>query len=76
MPLVVPGPYLKLICQLDVELLTRQQVGHFFDATTRDLDNRIKVLFDSLRVPDQNQIKAMSPKDEEDPFSFCFKTTS
>jgi hypothetical protein len=68
LPLVIPGPYMKLVCHLDIELLTRQQVGNFFDGTTRDLDNRIKVLFDALRIPDRNQTTGMNPEAGEEPF--------
>jgi hypothetical protein len=61
---------LKLVCHLDVELLTRLQVGHFFTDTTGDLDNRLKILFDALRAPRHANelIAGKGPNSEQKPF--------
>jgi hypothetical protein len=65
-PLVIHAPAMQFVCHLDIELLRRDTPGEIFAGG--DLDNRIKVLFDALRVPDRNQIKREKPGPDETPF--------
>lgn len=56
----------KLLCELDVLLLRRDKPGGIFQA--RDIDNRLKTLFDALRVPKlNNELADIELKDDEDP---------
>jgi hypothetical protein len=54
---------------LDILFLRRDSPGGLVE-NGGDLDNRIKVLFDSLKVPDRGSMGAFEPKDGQDPF-FC-----
>ncbi len=73
-PLVVNGKLLKLICELDVRLLSQANPGsiveHGMDGG--DFDNRLKVLLDALSIPQQSQLIDPDglPGTDEDPF-FC-----
>jgi hypothetical protein len=58
-----------LACKLDILFLRRDSPGGLVE-NGGDLDNRIKVLFDSLKVPDRGSMGAFEPKDGQDPF-FC-----
>ena len=59
-----------LACSLDIVFLRRDDVGNLV-VDGGDIDNRIKVLFDALRVPQYNQeIESFPPAEDEDPF-FC-----
>ena len=61
-----------LACALDILLLRRDEPGNVIKAGG-DIDNRVKVLFDALRVPaEPKEIKDFSPEpdDSENPF-FC-----
>lgn len=54
-------------CSLDILFLRREEPGALVHAG--DLDNRIKVLFDALQMPeDCNQVQGCSPDADEDPF--------
>lgn len=60
-----------LTCKLDILLMRRDAPGQIFHNTpdSRDIDNRLKVLFDALRKPKSvNEIADISPQDEENPF--------
>ena len=52
-PLVITGLYLKLVCELDIEILSRDEPGSIVNSG--DLDNRLKVLIDALRMPLANE---------------------
>jgi hypothetical protein len=60
---------LRLLAELDILFLRPSRPGELV-THGGDLDNRIKRLFDSLRVPQKNQIDKESPSADEDPF-FC-----
>ena len=51
---------LHLVCDLDILFLRREAPGHIV-AGGGDLDNRIKVLFDALRMPqDDNEVRGFA----------------
>jgi hypothetical protein len=52
-PLVVE--YLGLVCELDITFLRPGIPGSILTPDGGDVDNRIKVLFDALRVPEKNE---------------------
>ena len=55
---------LHLICDLDILFLRREHPGHLIRGGG-DIDNRIKVLFDALRVPqDDNEVRGFPPNDK------------
>jgi hypothetical protein len=60
---------LDLICCLDIQFFRREAPGALIQQGG-DIDNRIKTLFDALRVPDEKQVEGMKPADEEVPF-YC-----
>lgn len=55
-------------CELNIKLLTRGKLGNLIHGA--DLDNRLKTLFDALRLP--NQVQELPPNDkpsaDENPF--------
>lgn len=52
---------LNLVCDLDILFLRRDDPGRLIGGGG-DLDNRIKVLFDALRVPtDENELRGLKP---------------
>jgi hypothetical protein len=61
----------QMICELDILFLRREPKGYLVNAGG-DIDNRIKVLFDSLRIlKEENELPAnAAPSEGEDPF-FC-----
>jgi hypothetical protein len=60
---------LELICGLDIQFFRREAPGGLIQRGG-DIDNRIKTLFDALRVPDEGQIDRIGPADDEVPF-YC-----
>ena len=64
-PLVSRG--FELTCGLDILFLRREGPGGLISGG--DIDNRIKTLFDALRIPNITEIND-SPEPDEDPF-FC-----
>jgi hypothetical protein len=61
---------LGLACALDILFLRPDQPGMLIDSTG-DIDNRIKVLFDGLRMPRYaDEVEGYAPDAGEDPF-FC-----
>lgn len=57
-------------CALDILFLRRDMPGSVVSGGG-DIDNRIKVLFDALRMPDQcEQVDGFPPADNKNPF-FC-----
>lgn len=60
---------LKFVCSLDILFLRRENPGDLIKQGG-DIDNRIKTLFDALRIPkDCNEIDGL-PETDESPF-FC-----
>lgn len=59
----------SLACALDILFLRRAQPGNWVKAGG-DIDNRIKVLFDALSMPQNQQLTGQKPDVGEDPF-FC-----
>jgi len=60
----------SLVCGLDILFLRRDQPGDLIKHGG-DIDNRIKVLFDALRMPqDAQELTGQKPDEGEDPF-FC-----
>ena len=59
---------LHLVCDLDILFLRRENTGQLL-REGGDLDNRIKTLFDALRIPqDENEVRNFMPTPEEDLF--------
>lgn len=58
-----------LVCGLDIQFLRRSPPGEIVKHGG-DLDNRLKTLFDALRVPDTLG-SYQKPEDSESPFFFC-----
>jgi hypothetical protein len=73
-PLVVNGKLLKLVCELNITLLSQANPGSIFEQGKDggDLDNRLKVLLDALSIPQLSQLldPRGHPATDEDPF-FC-----
>lgn len=60
----------SLACSLDILFLSHDQPGDLIKHGG-DIDNRIKVLFDALRMPlNKAELKGEMPEKDEDPF-FC-----
>ncbi len=60
-----------LVCELDILFLRAEPPGRLFTNNAGDLDNRIKVLLDALRVPAPNELPpTAAPSDSQTPF-FC-----
>jgi hypothetical protein len=56
---------LNLVCDLDILFLRRENPGQLI-SSGGDLDNRIKVLFDALRVPqDDNEVRGFNASHED-----------
>jgi hypothetical protein len=61
---------IHLVCDLDVLFLRRENPGGLISGGG-DLDNRIKVLFDALRMPlDDNEVRGETPDNKND-ILFC-----
>ena len=62
----------KLLCELDILFLRKEPAGSLFTTNAGgDLDNRLKVLFDALRIPEVKELPAdASPTADQVPF-FC-----
>jgi hypothetical protein len=61
-----------LACELDILFLRREPAGYIVDDKTGDLDNRLKVLFDALRIPKEGkELVQASPTAEQQPFFYC-----
>jgi len=54
---------LHLVCDLDILFLRRDDPGRLISGGG-DLDNRIKVLFDALRIPTEDEVRALIPNPE------------
>jgi hypothetical protein len=61
---------LHLVCDLDILFLRRENPGSLISGGG-DLDNRLKVLFDALRIPqDDNEVRGIEPG-PQDGLLFC-----
>lgn len=59
---------LNLVCDLDILFLRRENPGQLISGGG-DIDNRIKVLFDALRIPqDENEVRGIPHSDK---FTIC-----
>lgn len=71
LPLVVNSPGFRLICELDIRFARRDTPGDIL-TSHGDLDNRIKTLFDALRMPTPDAIQELpknaEPTNDEVPF--------
>jgi hypothetical protein len=62
---------LNLVCDLDILFLRRENPGQLI-GDGGDLDNRIKVLFDSLRIPqDENEVRGLVPQGDHEALFLC-----
>jgi hypothetical protein len=54
---------LNLVCDLDILFLRREEPGSLIGGG-EDIDNRLKVLFDAFRIPqDDNEVRGLKPDD-------------
>jgi hypothetical protein len=53
-------------CELEIRILSNDPFGAICDKG--DLDNRLKVVFDALSLPDKQQLSGDHPHDDENPF--------
>lgn len=63
----------ETICALDILFLRRDMPGNIIvkGSGGGDIDNRLKILFDALRIPERcDEIKDLPPRSDEKPF-FC-----
>jgi hypothetical protein len=68
-PIVRSG--LHLVCDLDILFLRRENPGALISGGG-DLDNRLKTLFDALRVPqDDNEVRGLTPRDADEYLMVC-----
>lgn len=64
--------HLKLSCGLEILFLRRDMPGVPLIRSGGDIDNRLKVLFDALRVPENcDELGGASKESDEDPYFFC-----
>jgi hypothetical protein len=65
-------PELNCACELDILMLKPENPGHFIK-NNGDIDNRLKILFDALRMPtDKSEIPHNdTPSPDESPYFFC-----
>jgi hypothetical protein len=68
----IVAKFLTVVCELDILLLKPEEPGRFI-RNDGDIDNRLKVLFDALRMPlDKGEIpQGGGPKDDEKPHFYC-----
>ncbi len=68
-PLVTKRSF--LCCELEILFLRKEPAGYIIDRESGDIDNRLKVLFDALRMPKEQEIPDKDwPYVNENPF-FC-----
>ena len=63
--------HLKLSCELDILFLRRDMPGVPLIHSGGDLDNRLKVLFDALRVPAEQEVAGVQKDADEEPYFYC-----
>jgi hypothetical protein len=59
----------SLACKLDILFMRRDSPGNLIESGG-DIDNRIKILFDALSVPNRGCMNGLTPLPEEEPM-FC-----
>ncbi len=59
-----------LVCHLDILFLRAEPPGSLFTNNAGDLDNRLKLLFDALRVPTADELPPDAAPGDRNPF-FC-----
>jgi hypothetical protein len=59
----------NLVCGLDISLYRNDRPGSFV-GPSGDLDNRLKVLFDAMTIPNASQLDGLAPEQGERPL-FC-----
>lgn len=66
------GNYFLTACSLDVLFLRPENHEPMVNPQTGDIDNRIKTLFDTLRIPKSKELEqaGLKPSQGEDPF-YC-----
>jgi hypothetical protein len=57
---------LALTCELDILFMRNDAPGAIVGRSGGDLDNRIKTLFDGLRVPETNEVEEDAPPEDQD----------
>ena len=68
-PLISPDTH--LLCELEISMLRPEPPGKII-TQGGDIDNRIKTLFDALRMPKENEIpKSVEIGSDEAPYFFC-----
>jgi hypothetical protein len=68
LPLV--SNYFNVVCGLDILFLRRDEPGNLLKGGG-DIDNRLKVLFDGLRMPhNQGEVGGVTPSEDENPL-YC-----
>ena len=77
-----PDGYVPLIgtrmgtgCALDILLLRRDFPGNRNIIWHGDIDNRIKVLLDALKIPDKSDHATGGPDEGKNPFMCCLRMT-
>lgn len=69
-PLITRGNWLS--CDLDILFLRKEPPGAIVDSESGDIDNRIKVLFDALRIPhNKSELPALAKSDSDEQPFFC-----
>jgi hypothetical protein len=63
--------HLKLSCGLDILFLRRDMPGVPLIHSGGDLDNRLKVLFDALRVLAEHEVAGAQKDADEEPYFYC-----
>ena len=70
LPLV--NEQMGIACSLDILFLRRDAPGKIIASGGGDIDNRIKVLFDALRMPKYaDEVEGYAREQNEDEFFFC-----
>lgn len=65
------GAGTETVCALDILFLRRDPPGRGLIVSGGDIDNRLKVLFDAMRMPENcDEVRGVTPADDENPF-FC-----
>lgn len=65
------GAGTETVCALDILFLRRDPPGRGLVVTGGDIDNRLKVLFDAMRIPENcDEVRGYPPAEGEAPF-FC-----
>jgi hypothetical protein len=63
---------LGIACSLDILFLRRDAPGKIIESGGGDIDNRIKVLFDGLRMPKYaNEVEGFAREQDEGQFFYC-----